>query len=215
MIRTSKNHVNLSLKLALTLFLSGCATSDDKFRKQIEQTPAPVVAAMKDGVHLICSGEATFTTTTSVNSSSYGSGTVTGSYGQSVGTYTGSSATTTSVPTQKTVQLTREIVFNENQKEFWYKGANLTKKDKGSDQWSRAEKVAFTGGSVHVTFKPSKSGKALKVYRAISTLGISMIVEGSPGSSSRGTLDRRSGQWSTYGINNYSIPCSVVSGKMF
>lgn len=145
-------------------------------------------AAVAQEARLICKGVIESTTRqksgTSVNESS----------GQTEDDYV-------DIPTK--VDVIREIRFDQDKGEFWYKGAGRLISKKGNrDGWIPALTVEFTDDLITATFEPG----GMSVFRDIASLGLSKLKK----APNIGELDRYSGIWR---IRDMSLTCRLLEAK--
>lgn len=93
-------------------------------------------------------------------------------------------------------ELVREIRFDEDANEFWYKGSEGLSTRNSEDGWIPAKELEFSEAEIVVEFTHG----AFKIFRDVLSLGITRLTEGKP----IGTLDRYSGIWRILG---YQMNC--------
>jgi hypothetical protein len=146
-------------------------------------------------VHLICEGPYTYTYTETTTVEHKTSG------------YADAGSSTLSTPVTKTIQIRREIHFDENWNLFKYFGANLFEVDE--EGAAQIERVHFDTHEIVVEFKVAKESKGKRAFSALTTMGLSELYRDRD-TTKKGVLNRMTGTWNA---SNYSIPCSVIELK--
>jgi hypothetical protein len=143
-------------------------------------------------VHLICEGPYTYTytKTTTVN--------------HTTSTHRDAGSSTLSTPVTKTIQIRREIHFDEGRNLFRYFGGTLFEIDE--EGAAQVVNVNFDAYEIVVEFKVAKKSKGKRVLSALSTMGWSEVFRDRD-TTKLGVLNRVTGTWSSGG---YTIPCSII-----
>ena len=105
--------------------------------------------------------------------------------------------------TFRTEKLIREIRFDEDAGEFWYKGASGFEDKKAAAGWVPAEKVKFFEDRIEAKFKIDGARRTLL---DLGTLGTSRLFAKDP----VGRLDRMSGVWE---ISGAQLQCRKIEAK--